>query len=110
MFVSRHNRFDRTCTRDYAERYHVLSENNQSQYFSSWKSISIDGVALDHFNKLKQSTIPMAKSHFHLYDESDQNSSTTGTHLHIFLQFILTKLILAPFLTTMWDHTDGCTN
>ena len=30
--------------------------------------------------------------------------------LRIILQFILTKQMIAPFLTTMWDHMDSCEN
>ena len=72
--------------------------------------ISIEGVALEKFNKLKQSTIPMANFHSNLSDESDQDASTTETHLCIIIQFLLTKWMIYPLLTTMWDHTDGCAN
>ena len=61
----------------------------------------------EHFNKLKPSTIPMAKIHYHLSDESDQDSSTTATHIFILLQFLLKNQIIDPYLTTMWDHTYG---
>ena len=49
----------------------------------------------------------MANFYHNLSDESDQSDSTTATHLCIILQFILTKGIIAPLLTTMWDNTDG---
>ena len=65
-------------------------------------------VAFDHFNKFKPSTIPMAQFHYHLSDESDQDASTTATHLCIILKFLLTEKMISPYLTTMWDHTDGC--
>ena len=42
-----------------------------------------------------------------LSDEIDQDASTTVTHLCIILQFLLTKEMIYPYLTTMWDHMDG---
>ena len=70
----------------------------------------MEGVALEHFNKLKPSTIPMEQLRCHLSDGSDQDYSTTVTHIFILIKFLLTKNILALFLTTMWYHTDGCAN
>ena len=67
-------------------------------------------VALDHFNKFKPSTIPMENFHSNVSDESDQDASTTETHLCIIIQFLLTNWMISPLLTTMWDHTDGCAN
>ena len=78
-------------TRDYALRYQVLSEKVQSQYFSGCDSISMEGVALEHYNILKLSIISMTQFYSRLSDESDQYSITTATHLRILLQFILTK-------------------
>ena len=52
----------------------------------------------------------MAQFHSRLSDASDQDASTTATRLHIILQFILTKGLIAPLLTTVCDHMDVCTN
>ena len=68
----------------------------------------MEGVALDHSNKLKPSTIPMTQFHSSLSDESDQDAITTATHLCIIIQFILTKVMITSLLTTVWDHMDGC--
>ena len=57
----------------------------------------MEGVALGHFNKLKPPTIHMAIFYSHLSDESDQDARTTVTHVHILLQFILTKGLISPF-------------
>ena len=70
----------------------------------------MEGVALDHSNKLKPSTIPMTQFNSSLSDESDQDAITTATHLCIIIQFILTNKTIYPYLTTIWDHTDGCAN
>ena len=51
----------------------------------------------------------MAQFNSHLYVESDQDAITTETHLHIILQFILTKGMIDQLLTTIWYHMDGCT-
>ena len=81
--------FDCKCTRHYAERCQVLSEQVYSQYFSDCKSISMEGVVLERFNKLKPSTIHMAQFYSILSDEIDQGSSTTVTTLCIRIKFIL---------------------
>ena len=70
----------------------------------------MERAALYHFNKLKPSTIPMVQFHSHLSHEIDQYASTTATHLSILNQFLLTKQIIYPFLTTMWCHRYGCAN
>ena len=54
--------------------------------------------------------MPMVQFHSHLSDKSDQYDSTTATHLCIILHIILTKKMISLFLTTLWDHTDGCAN
>ena len=68
LFVIPYNKIYCKCTHDYAERYRVISEQVQSQFFSVCKSIFMEVVAIDHFNKLKLSTIPMEQSHYHLSD------------------------------------------
>ena len=82
MLVSWHNKFDFKFSHDYEERFQVLSEQVHSQYLSGCKSISIKGSFLEHFNKLKPSTIPMAKSHSHLSDKSDQDWQKSGIFYH----------------------------
>ena len=51
----------------------------------------------------------MAQFRSPLSDESYQYYITTATYSFILLHFFLTKKMIAPFLTTMWDHMDGCT-
>ena len=91
IFVSSHNKFDWKFTRDYAKICQLLSEQVHSQYFSGCKSISMEGVALDHFNKLKLSIISMAKFHSHLYDESYQYDRTNATDNCILFYLFLQK-------------------
>ena len=67
-------------------------------------------VVLDHFNKLKPSTMPMVKFYSCLSNESYQDASNTATHLCILPQFILKNGTIAPFLTIVWDQTDSCEN
>ena len=59
---------------------------------------------------MKAPTIPIAQFHSHLSGVSYQDASTTATYLHIILQFFLTKEMINPFLTAMWDHMDGYVN
>ena len=68
----------------------------------------MEGFALEKFNKLKPSTIPMTQFHSHLSSESDQDTSTTATYLCILLQYILAEKNIHTFLTTMQDYIDGC--
>ena len=98
IFVSWHNKSDQNFTRDYSEIYQVLSEQVPSQYLYGCESIYMEGFVLEHFNKLKPSTIPMAQLHYSISDESNQYSITISTHLRILLQFILTKEFISPFL------------
>ena len=50
----------------------------------------------------------MAQFYSRLSDESDQGDITTTTHTCIILKSVLTKRLIAPLLTTIWYHTDGC--
>ena len=61
----------------------------------------MEGVSLDHFNKLKPSTKGIAQFNYNLFYESDQYDRTTTTYLSIILQFLITKQIIAPLLTIM---------
>ena len=61
-FVSLKNKFDCKCTHDYAEIFQVLSEQFHSKKFFGCKYIFVKGVELEHFNKLKTSSIPMTLS------------------------------------------------
>ena len=70
----------------------------------------MEGVALEHFKKLKPSTIPMAKFNSSLSDESDQDASTTATNICTLLQFIFAKHMISPLLTMMWYKMNGCAN
>ena len=67
-------------------------------------------VALEHFNKLKPSTITMSQSHSNLSDGSDHNASTTAAHICILLQFLLKNQMTSPYLITVLNKTDGCAN
>ena len=49
----------------------------------------------------------MAQFNQHLSGESDQNASTTATHLCIILQLIISKDFIDSLLKTICDHTDG---
>ena len=68
----------------------------------------MEGVSLEQFNKFKPSTIPMAQLHSDLSDESDQYNRTTVKNIPTLPQLIPKKFCVAPFLTNMWYHTDGC--
>ena len=60
VFVSRQNKLDWKSTCDDEERCQILSEQVHLQYFSGCKSIYMEVVVIDNFNKLKPCTISMA--------------------------------------------------
>ena len=51
----------------------------------------MEGVALDHFKKLKPSTTPMVQFNSNLSHESDQYARTTAKHLCIIIHIIHKK-------------------
>ena len=50
----------------------------------------------------------MGKFHYNLSDKSDQDDSTTETHLCMIIQLLTTKGFIVSLLKTTWYHTDGC--
>ena len=68
----------------------------------------MEDIDLEHFKKYIPSTVPMAQSNCSLWEESDQDASTTALDICITLKLILSKGFKKSFLTTMWYHTDGC--
>ena len=55
-FVSQHNKFYCKCERDYIEIFQWIIEQVHSQLFFDYKSIYMEVVAFEHFNKFKPST------------------------------------------------------
>ena len=81
MFLSQPNKYDCKYTCYYEGRCQVLNEHGQYQCLSSSKSIFMVVIALEHCNKFKPSIITMEQFYSNLYDKSDQDASTTATHL-----------------------------
>ena len=69
MFVSRHKKLYQKCARDYTEICQLLSEQVHAQYFYGCKYISMEGISLEHFKKLKPYTILMAQFNSYLSNE-----------------------------------------
>ena len=91
MFVTQQNKYDRKFTCDYAEIFHVQSEEVHPKYFSGCKSISVEGIALEEFDKFQPSNIPMAQSNSHFSDEINQDASTTTKNINILICIIFPK-------------------
>ena len=80
---------DVMCRRDYADRV-VASFSNQiqSEYYSGNISVSIEGIALEHFSTAPQADINSstlsrprhAVFHSFLSDDSKQDATTTTAH------------------------------
>ena len=73
----------------------------------------MEGAVLDHFKKVKPSTISMAHFHSLLSDESGQDNSTTATNILIFLQFffkindisILDNHMVTEYKDSLWNNS-----
>ena len=91
MLMSRHNNYNWKCTHNYAEICQFISEQVYYQYFCGCKSIYMEGVALDNFDKFKPSTLPMAQLNSHSSDENYHDDSTTERYLHILICLLFSK-------------------
>ena len=74
------------CCRDYAERLVSSFANQiQSEYYGGNRSVSIEGIALEHFSALTQTEIKSSKKtmsatcsvSFLFSDDSKQDAATT---------------------------------
>ena len=76
------------CCRDYAERVVANFANKiQSEYYGGNRSVSIEGIELEHFSALPQKELNSSKKYprhavFHsfLSDYSKQDAATTTEH------------------------------
>ena len=108
---------DVLCCLDYAERVVASFANQiQSEYYGGNRSVSIEGIALEHFSAAPQSDInssllpcPMhAVFHSFLSDDSKQVAATTTAHRKRLISLIKNKQVLKTSLSTIWENTDDC--
>ena len=108
---------DAKCCQDYAERLVAQFANQiQSKYYGSNRSVSMEGVALEHFKATlvdavanpSNDDIIQAVFHSFLSDDSAQDGATTATHTRQLLQKLLDSDIIKAGLSTLWESTDGC--
>ena len=80
---------DELCRSDYTERVVASFANQiQSEYYGGNRSVSIEGIALEHFSSAPQADINSstlsrprhAVFHSFLYDDSKQDAATTTKH------------------------------
>ena len=80
------------CTCDYAERAVDISPHQiQSEYYGGNRSVSIEGITLEHFSALLKSGInastkscPLhAVFHYFLSDDSKQDAATNTVHIFL---------------------------
>ena len=108
---------DILCGRDYAERV-VASFANQikSEYYGGNRSVSIEGIALEHFSAAPQADINSSTlsnpqhSVFHsfLSDDSKQDAATTTAHSKLLISLIKNKTLFTTSLSKIWQNTDDC--
>ena len=99
------------CRRDYAERI-VASFANQIQYeyYGGNRSVSIEGIALEHFSAAPQEDINSyilsrprhAVFHSFLSDDRKQYAATTTAHSKRLISFLKDKQVLLISLSTIW--------
>ena len=104
------------CCRDYAEGL-VASFANQikSEYYGGNRSVSIEGIVLEHFITLPQTEInPSTKPslqheffHSFLSYHSKQDYATTTAHINSLIE-LLKKQKKMSTLSTILENTDVC--
>ena len=88
----------------------------QSEYYGGNISVSIEGIALEHFSVVSQtninSTTPSRQCHavFHSFwsDDSKQDAATTTAHINRFISLLKDKKVFTRSLNTIWKNSDGC--
>ena len=106
---------DVLCHRDYAEML-VANFANQikSEYYGGNRSVSIEGITLEHFSASPQadinsSSLPCPRRalfHSFLSDDSKQDSATTTAHSKRLVSLLNNKQVLTTSLSTIWEKTD----
>ena len=93
--------------RDYAERLLAkFNEEIQSNHFGQGTNLSMEGCFVEF--KYIDGTI-RAHFHSHMSDKSTQDAATSHAHLTVLLNKLSEQEIIKRGISTMWDHTDGCT-
>ena len=96
------------CRRDYEERVVASFANQiQSEYYGRNKSMSIEGIALEHFSAapqkyIKSSTLSRPRHavfYSFLSDESKQDAATTTSHSKRLIKFLKNKQVLTTSLS-----------
>ena len=107
---------DVLCCRYYAERVVARFDNQiQSEYYGGNRSVSIEGITLEHFSAAQQSDINSstlarprhAVFHSFLSDNSKQDAATTTAHSKRLISLLKNKQVLTTSLSTIWENTDG---
>ena len=105
------------CYCDYAERVIARFANQiKSEYYGGNKSVSIEGIALEHFSAAPQADINSstlsrprhAVFHSFLSDDSKQDAATTTSHSKLLIELLNNKQLLTTSLSKIWENTDGC--
>ena len=108
---------DVLCRRDYAERVVASFANQiQSKYYGGNISVSIEGIASEHFSAATQLDINSytlsrprhAVFHSFLSDDSKQDAATTTAQSKQLISLLKNKKVLTISLSTIWENTDGC--
>ena len=86
---------DMVCRRDYSEGGVASFDNQiQSEYYGGNRSVSIEGIVLEHFSALPQTEINSSTKlcpchaviHSFLSDDSKQDAATTTAHSNCFIE------------------------
>ena len=87
----------------------------QSEYYGGNRSVSIEGIVLQHFSALPQTGIesPTKKTHvmqcfIHFSGDSKQDAVTTSVHSKSLIELLKEQKVLMSTLSTIWGNTDGC--
>ena len=105
------------CRRDYDGRVvAIFAHQIQSEYYGRNRSVSIEGIALEHFSALLHTEIKASTKscprhavfHYFLSDNIKQDSATTTAHIKHLIELLKEQKVLTSTLSTIWENTDGC--
>ena len=97
---------DVLCCSDYADRVVAIFDNQiQSEYYGGNISVSIEGIALEHFSAATQADINLCPRHAvfnsFLSDNRKQDAATTTEHSKRLISLLKNKQVLTTPLSTI---------
>ena len=103
------------CCHDYAERIVAIFFNQiQSEYYGGNRSVSVEGIVMEHFSALpqteiKSSTKPFPRHalfHYFWSDDSNKYAESTTAHRNRLIELLKNPKLMSA-LSTIWKNNYG---